>query len=177
MEFSRQEYWSGLPCSSPGDLPELGIWPRVVQMPYHLNHQTRTPLIWCLCPFSTNSNVFLKNSCFLAIEGYFLTHFNFFFLFLILETATVQGVQAPYWWRKYQRPKYWYYKYTWELVVNQCYCCWGTGEVSVRKHMCFWSLEFILISPCIKLLCHTFLIGWGFTDPWDSTMCLLKETC
>ena len=25
MEFSRQEYWSGLPLSSPGDLPEPGI--------------------------------------------------------------------------------------------------------------------------------------------------------
>ena len=28
MEFSRQEYWSGLPCSSPGDLPTPGIEPR-----------------------------------------------------------------------------------------------------------------------------------------------------
>ena len=27
MGFSRQEYWSGLPCSSPGDLPDLGIEP------------------------------------------------------------------------------------------------------------------------------------------------------
>ena len=25
MEFSRQEYWSGLPCPSPWDLPDLGI--------------------------------------------------------------------------------------------------------------------------------------------------------
>ena len=25
--FSRQEYWSGLPCSSPGDLPNRGIKP------------------------------------------------------------------------------------------------------------------------------------------------------
>ena len=25
MEFSRQEYWSGLPCSSPGELPDPGI--------------------------------------------------------------------------------------------------------------------------------------------------------
>ena len=24
-EFSRQEYWSGLPCPSPGDLPDPGI--------------------------------------------------------------------------------------------------------------------------------------------------------
>ena len=28
MEFSRQEYWSGLPFPSPGDLPDLGIKPR-----------------------------------------------------------------------------------------------------------------------------------------------------
>ena len=27
MEFSRQEYWSGLPFSSPGDLPDPGIKP------------------------------------------------------------------------------------------------------------------------------------------------------
>ena len=27
MEFSRQEYWSGLPCPSPGDLPNPGIKP------------------------------------------------------------------------------------------------------------------------------------------------------
>ena len=26
--FSRQEYWSGLPCPSPGDLPNPGIEPR-----------------------------------------------------------------------------------------------------------------------------------------------------
>ena len=28
MEFSRQEYWSGLPFPSPGDLPNPGIKPR-----------------------------------------------------------------------------------------------------------------------------------------------------
>ena len=28
MEFSRQEYWSGLPFSSPGDLPNPEIKPR-----------------------------------------------------------------------------------------------------------------------------------------------------
>ena len=27
MEFSRQEYWSGLPFPSPGDVPNLGIEP------------------------------------------------------------------------------------------------------------------------------------------------------
>ena len=28
MEFSRQEYWSGLPFPSPGDLPDPGIEPQ-----------------------------------------------------------------------------------------------------------------------------------------------------
>ena len=28
MEFSRQEYWNGLPLSSPGDLPNPGTEPR-----------------------------------------------------------------------------------------------------------------------------------------------------
>ena len=27
MGFSRQEYWSGLPCLPPGDFPDLGIEP------------------------------------------------------------------------------------------------------------------------------------------------------
>ena len=28
MGFFRQEYWSGLPCRPPGDLPDPGIKPR-----------------------------------------------------------------------------------------------------------------------------------------------------
>ena len=28
VEFSRQDYWSGLPFPSPGDLPDSGIEPR-----------------------------------------------------------------------------------------------------------------------------------------------------
>ena len=28
MGFSRQEYWSGLPCPPPGDLPDPGIKPK-----------------------------------------------------------------------------------------------------------------------------------------------------
>ena len=28
LGFSRQEYWSGLPCPPPGDLPDLGTEPR-----------------------------------------------------------------------------------------------------------------------------------------------------
>ena len=33
MEFSRQEYWRGLPCPSPGDLPDSGIKPTSLKSP------------------------------------------------------------------------------------------------------------------------------------------------
>ena len=33
MEFSRQEYWSGLPFPSPGDLPDPGIEPELPVFP------------------------------------------------------------------------------------------------------------------------------------------------
>ena len=42
MAFSREEYWSGLPFPSPGDLPDLGIEPRSPALQtdaYHLSHQ------------------------------------------------------------------------------------------------------------------------------------------
>ena len=41
MEFSRHEYWSGLPFPSPGDLPNPGIEPGLPhcrQTLYHLSH-------------------------------------------------------------------------------------------------------------------------------------------
>ena len=33
MGFSKQECWSGLPCPSPGDLPDLGIEPMSLTSP------------------------------------------------------------------------------------------------------------------------------------------------
>ena len=33
MGFSRQEYWSGLPFPSPGDLPDRGIKPATLVSP------------------------------------------------------------------------------------------------------------------------------------------------
>ena len=33
MGFFRQEYWSGLPFPSPGDLPNIGIKPRSPALP------------------------------------------------------------------------------------------------------------------------------------------------
>ena len=48
MDFSRQEYWNGLPLPPPGDLPDPGIIPDLLHcrhILYHLSHQTSPPYV------------------------------------------------------------------------------------------------------------------------------------
>ena len=44
MGFSRQEYWSGLPFPSPGDLPNPGIKPRADALTSEPPGKLRLPL-------------------------------------------------------------------------------------------------------------------------------------
>ena len=58
MEFSRQEYWSGLPFPCPGDLPDARIEPGLPhcrQMLYRLSYQGSPGYIFraCGCHFTT----------------------------------------------------------------------------------------------------------------------------
>ena len=46
MGFSRQEYWSGLPCSSPGDLPDPGIEPASLMSPALAGVSFTTSATW-----------------------------------------------------------------------------------------------------------------------------------
>ena len=49
MGFSKKEYWSGLLCPPPEDLPNPGVEPRSSaigrQILYHLNHQGSPKII------------------------------------------------------------------------------------------------------------------------------------
>ena len=47
MGFPRQEYWSGLPCPSPEDLPDPGIkpWSHELQADYLLSELQGSPLM------------------------------------------------------------------------------------------------------------------------------------
>ena len=54
MEFSRQEYWSGLPFPTPGDLPNQGSNSGLLQcrqILYHLSHQGSPERKWFLYLF------------------------------------------------------------------------------------------------------------------------------
>ena len=46
MGFSRQEYWSGLPCPPPGDLPDPGIEPASLMSPALANGIFTTSAPW-----------------------------------------------------------------------------------------------------------------------------------
>ena len=59
--FSRQEYWSRLPCPSPEDLPNPGIepcdWTHCRQIFYHLCHQGSPRILeWVTYPFSRETS-------------------------------------------------------------------------------------------------------------------------
>ena len=60
MGFSRQEYWSGLPFPSAGDLPIQGLNPGLLhcrQILYQLSHQGSTRILeWVAYPFSSGSS-------------------------------------------------------------------------------------------------------------------------
>ena len=71
MGFSRQEYWSGLPFNSIGNLLDSGIKPGLLhcrQILCHLNYQRSpmdhlySPIIWLGKPFSDSASV-LKWAC------------------------------------------------------------------------------------------------------------------
>ena len=46
MGFSRQEYWSGLPCPPPGDLPDPGIKPASLESPALAGRFFNTRATW-----------------------------------------------------------------------------------------------------------------------------------
>ena len=46
MGFSRQEYWSGLPCPLPGDLPDPGIEPASLMSPALTGEFFTTSTTW-----------------------------------------------------------------------------------------------------------------------------------
>ena len=59
MEFSRQEYWSGLPFPSPGDLPHPGIEPESPALAggFFTTESPGKPLISLRGPLITSSEL------------------------------------------------------------------------------------------------------------------------
>ena len=81
MEFSRQEYWSGQPFPSPGDLPNSGIKPRsptlqVDSLPAEPQGKPKNTE-WVACPFSSGSSRPRNQTGVSCIAGGFFTNWAF----------------------------------------------------------------------------------------------------
>ena len=61
MGFSRQEYWGGLPCPPPGDLPDPGIQPITPALAGGFQHHLGSPLYRYLIGFLVNSYIINLN--------------------------------------------------------------------------------------------------------------------
>ena len=77
MEYSRQEYWSGLPFPAPGDLPKPGIKPHLL----HLLHCQADSL-----PLQKPIIVSLVTRCKHVLTVYDFSLFSKILEFLILES-------------------------------------------------------------------------------------------
>ena len=72
MEFSRQEYWSGLPFPSPGDLPDPGIEPGSPEL--QVDSLPSEPSEKPLCISQGKSNVFYLQDFFSVPYCYVTNH-------------------------------------------------------------------------------------------------------
>ena len=70
--FSRQEYWSGLPFPSPGDLPDPGIDPGSPAMEADANHRG-SPICHRVHVILTLRNVFFLNRVHLSSISLYVT--------------------------------------------------------------------------------------------------------
>ena len=80
MEFSRPEYWSGLPFPSPGDLPNSGIEPAspILQADSLSPEPPEKPHVsFRVCYISPSFNVFKVLSC-CGVSQNVILHFKFF---------------------------------------------------------------------------------------------------
>ena len=57
VEFSKQEYWSGLPCPPPGDLPDPGVEPRSLASPALADGSFTTSVTWLTDQWNSPSSL------------------------------------------------------------------------------------------------------------------------
>ena len=114
MGFSRQEYWSELPCSPPGDLPDLGIKPTSLTSPALASRLFTTSVTWEALYLSkppSFSYLSKPSCCFFSCYSWSVWAFmtfvrincnNFlvtcsFIQFILLQNVADFGVQLIHW--------------------------------------------------------------------------------
>ena len=76
MDFSRQDYWSGLPCPPPEGLPNPGIKPVFLMSPAVVGRSFTTSVTWSLGLCLHLSSLSLAFLCFWTQLGLILVSFH-----------------------------------------------------------------------------------------------------
>ena len=90
MGFSRQEYWSGLPFPSPGDLPDPGIKPRSLALQADALPSCRTPL------YIEKSYVWVLLEVIILVEIIFLHRKGELYLMSPSKNGSSRGEACPF---------------------------------------------------------------------------------
>ena len=75
MGFSRQEYWSGVPCPPPGDFPNLGIEPMSPMSPALAGGFFTTSTTWEAC-HSWDHSLIIWGNRIVTLQTCGIYHFN-----------------------------------------------------------------------------------------------------
>ena len=103
MGFSRQEYWSGLPFPSPGDLPNPEIEPRspasqadslLSESPGLTIHVHVSPLSWISVPFRVTTEPWGE---FPVLHSRFSLVIYFIYSSVYMSIPTSQFLPPPFW--------------------------------------------------------------------------------
>ena len=110
MGFSRQEYWSGLPCPPPGSLPSPGIKPRSpvwqadslpAAPPWKPSHcrsrfnNTRRKRVSCKLLCAVLAECLVCSVRLLGHGKFLFTQMDFLLLFLFLTSLTIVNSGDP----------------------------------------------------------------------------------
>ena len=95
MEFSPQEYWSGLPCPPPDDLPKLGIKPTPLSSPALAGGLLTASTAWEVRWQVPNTVTFLKSLCYIQTTMMLWIIYNFKNKQSHRERDQVHGYQRP----------------------------------------------------------------------------------
>ena len=141
MGFSRQGYWSGLPCSPPGDLPDPGIEPWSL-----MSTCIGRRLFLLLAPpgkpmdsiSHLTGNTFTFNFG-IIFQCFFFFFFNHFFLWSRARFVKLQTT-------RYIRPAFCFCKYS--MMEPQThsfmYCVWLFFTTVAELSKCLWPPSLIL---------------------------------
>ena len=131
MGFSRQEYWSALPCPSPGDLPDSEIKPTSLVSPALAGGFSTSSATWEAVQQSekwSHSVVFDSQSCLTLSDAMDCSLLGFSTLG-IFQARILEWVAISFS-RRSSRPRDWTRV---SRIVGRCFTIWATRGVVYNR--------------------------------------------